>query len=90
MRGRSRNPLRVPLRSDCKLASVYGKTLRGMTTEELLGLNRNDLREYRSRRIRLLVVLAQYADSDAEAARLLEEAKHSSAEYAAFARTFVK
>lgn len=73
-----------------RLASVYGKTRRGITTEEVLGLNRTELREYRSRRIRHLVALAEYADWDPEAASLLEEAKQSSAEYAAFARALFK
>jgi uncharacterized protein (TIGR02646 family) len=73
-----------------RLASVYGKTSRGATTEQLLGLNRTDLREYRSRRICKLLVLAQYAGSDPEAARLIEEAKRSSGEYAAFARTLLR
>jgi hypothetical protein len=57
-----------------------------LPTEKLLGLNRTALREHRSKRIRHLVALAKYADSDREAASLLEEAKQSSAEYAAFAR----
>jgi uncharacterized protein (TIGR02646 family) len=69
-----------------RLASVYGKTRRGETTEDLLGLNRPELRDYRSRRVRHLVVLAQHAGSDREAAKLLQEAKLSDAEYAAFAR----
>jgi uncharacterized protein (TIGR02646 family) len=69
-----------------RLANVYGRTPRGATTEELLGLNRTHLREYRSRRVRRLVVLGQYADSDQEAAQLLKEAVQSDAEYAAFAR----
>jgi hypothetical protein len=73
-----------------KLASVYGKTVRGTITEKLLGLNRTDLRAHRSCRIRHLVVLAQYIDSDPEAAELVEEAKMSRAEYAAFARTLLK
>jgi hypothetical protein len=72
---------------ETKLASVYGKTLRGATTETLLGLNRPELREYRSTRIRHLVALAVLAGSDPEAAELLDEAKQSDAEYAAFART---
>ena len=69
-----------------KLASVYGKTRRGVTTEKLLGLNRLELREYRSRHVRTLLVLAHFAQTDPEAARLLAEAKKSYAEYAAFAR----
>lgn len=73
-----------------KLASVYGKTLRGETTEQMLGLNRTDLREYRSVSIRRLLALAKFADSDPVAANLLDEAKSSNAAYAAFARTLIK
>lgn len=73
-----------------RLASVYGKTPRGTTTEMLLGLNRTPLREHRSTRIRHLVALAQYARVDLDAAKLLDESKQSSAEYAAFARTLFK
>jgi hypothetical protein len=69
-----------------KLASVYGRTPRGTTTEELLGLNRTALREHRSERIRHLVALAEFARTNPEAAELLDEARTSSAEYAAFAR----
>jgi uncharacterized protein (TIGR02646 family) len=69
-----------------KLASVYGKTGRGVTTEKVLGLNRAELRGYRSRQICRLAALAHYAASDAKAAALLNEAKKSDAEYAAFAR----
>jgi uncharacterized protein (TIGR02646 family) len=69
-----------------KLASVYGKTRRGETTEALFGLNRAELRDYRSRRVRHLLALVQYASTDPAAAELLSEAKQSCAEYAAFAR----
>jgi uncharacterized protein (TIGR02646 family) len=70
----------------CRIASVYGVTPRGKTTETLLGLNRRELRAYRSRQIAKLYVLAQYARTDPEAKLLFEEAKKDSAEYAAFAR----
>ena len=69
-----------------KLASVYGKTERGETTETGLGLNRPDLRTYRSKRLAMLLCLAQYAQTDPEAQHLLDEAKQDDAEYAAFAR----
>jgi len=68
------------------LASVYGVTPRGVVTEELLGLNRPALRSYRSAQVRRLVALAQFAESDTEAAALLQLAQRSDAEYAAFAR----
>ena len=68
------------------IASVYGITQRGKTTENLLGLNRHDLRKYRSRCVQKLFVLARKAESDPEANALLNEAKQDEAEYAAFAR----
>lgn len=72
-----------------KLASVYGITTRGKTTEKLLGLNRADLRIYRSNYVHKLIVLATIAVSNAEAAQLLKEAKESDSPYAAFARALL-
>lgn len=69
-----------------QLASVYGKTERGKTTETLMGLNRHDLREYRSRKVKLLAYLMLRARTDPEARHLMEEALRDDAEYAAFAR----
>jgi uncharacterized protein (TIGR02646 family) len=69
-----------------KLASVYGKTVRGRTTETLLGLNRAELRQYRSRQVTRLAALACLARTHPEAHQLLEEARQDDAEYAAFAR----
>lgn len=71
---------------DCRIASVYGITPRGETTEKILGLNRNELRSYRSGQIARLYLLARFAASDPEAESLLNEAMKDSAEYAAFAR----
>lgn len=71
----------------CRIASVYGTTPRGKTTEKLLGLNRHELRAYRSCQVAKLHVLAHYAATDIEAKMLFEEAIKDSAEYAAFART---
>jgi uncharacterized protein (TIGR02646 family) len=70
----------------CRLASVYGTTPRGETTEAILGLNRNELLAYRSGQITKLYVIARLAASDPEAESLLKEAMEDSAEYAAFAR----
>ena len=70
-----------------KLASVYGKTKRGETTETELGLNRPDLRTHRSRQITRLAFIASIAPSNPEAQSLLDKAKQADAEYAAFART---
>ena len=69
-----------------RIASVYGTTDRGETTERLLGLNRHDLRDYRSRFVRKLHVLARFAVNDPEAKDLLEDAQKNNAEYAAFTR----
>jgi hypothetical protein len=67
---------------------VAGKTPRGNTTERILGLNRLDLREYRSRYIMKIAAIARFAPTDPEAARLLHEAKQPSAEYSRFAQLF--
>jgi uncharacterized protein (TIGR02646 family) len=69
------------------LASVYGTTTRGRTTEGLLGLNRPDLRHYRSQQIKKLAVLKQFAESNDEAKRLFDEAIRPDSEYSAFAQT---
>lgn len=73
-----------------QLASVYALTRRGEITESLFGLNRRELRTYRSQVVRKLVALARLAQADPEAAELLQSATQSDAEYAAFARTLVK
>lgn len=69
-----------------RLASVVGKTVRGRTTEQLLGLNRPELRAHRSRRVAMLRALSLHARSDPDAKRLIGEACQDDAEYAAFAR----
>ena len=71
-------------------ACIYGITPRGETTEKILGLNRHELREYRSGQIAKLYTLAQLADSDPEAAALFQEATEDSSEYSAFARAVKK
>jgi uncharacterized protein (TIGR02646 family) len=70
-----------------KLASVVYKTERGRVTVELFGLNRPDLRAYRSRVFEKLLALSRFAATDGEARHLLEEAQSDDGEYAAFART---
>ncbi|MCY1082734.1 HNH endonuclease [Archangium lansingense] len=69
-----------------KLASVRGKTPRGDTTERLLGLNRQDLRTYRSTHVKRLWFIAQKAATEPEARQLLDEAAASTREYSAFAQ----
>jgi uncharacterized protein (TIGR02646 family) len=73
---------------DTRLASVYGKTPRGITTEKVLGLNRPELRAFRSTEVCKLAVLARLARTDPEARSLLEAAARSDAQFAAFARLF--
>ncbi|RKH29464.1 retron system putative HNH endonuclease [Corallococcus sicarius] len=68
-----------------QLASVRGRTPRGQTTETRLGLNRNDLRAYRSKQLKKLWFIAQRAGQDPEARRLLEEAASPSEPFSAFA-----
>jgi hypothetical protein len=69
-----------------RLASVYGKTPRGATTEKVLGLNRPELRAFRSTEVCKLAALARFARRDSEARTLLEEATRDDAQFAAFAR----
>jgi uncharacterized protein (TIGR02646 family) len=72
-----------------KLASVYAVTSRGHTTENLLGLNRHELREYRSKFVQKLLVLATIAAHNPEAASLIKDAKEGSSPYAAFSRALL-
>lgn len=69
-----------------RLATVIEKTVRGKITKDLLGLNRNDLRDYRSRQINKIFVLKKLSENDPEAAALFREALANSAEYSAFSR----
>jgi len=68
------------------VASVVGRTPRGVTTENLIRLNRWELRDYRSLQVRKLQVVAVVARTDTDARTLLADACKSAAEYAAFAR----
>lgn len=69
-----------------RLATVIEKTVRGKITNYLLGLNRNDLRDYRSRYVNKLFIIQKLAETDPEAADLFREAQLDSTEYSAFAR----
>jgi uncharacterized protein (TIGR02646 family) len=73
-----------------KITTVVGKTKRGIITEEILGLNRTDLRIYRSIQIEKIMVLFSMASSNKEAKFLLDDATRDDAEYAAFARALIK
>jgi len=70
-----------------RIATVRPLTSRGRVTESTLGLNRKDLREYRSRQIKRLIALALSEATHLEAREELQEAKEPHSEYSAFARS---
>lgn len=72
-----------------QLASVWGITQRGELTERTLGLNRLELRRYRSEQVKKLAYIALRAVDDPEANALWVEAQADSSEYAAFARALI-
>ncbi len=72
--------------SEAELASVYGKNMKGETTEKLLKLNRRELIRHRSEFIKKLVILASHSSQNIQAKKLLEEACEAQSEYSAFAR----
>jgi uncharacterized protein (TIGR02646 family) len=72
-----------------QLASVYGTTGRGIVSERVLGLNRPELREYRSRYVRKILVLERLAPMHTDAAALLAEARTDRAPYVAFVRALI-
>ncbi|MFH0728221.1 MAG: retron system putative HNH endonuclease [Pseudomonadota bacterium] len=74
--------------SEAMLTTVVGKTTRGKTTEKMLGLNRNELRAYRTRIIAMLYALAFHAETDPYAKQLLDEARKADSEYSAFTSVF--
>ena len=78
--------LKFEFDSKTYLAYVTGTSRRGITTEQLIGLNRIDLLAYRSYKVKMLEVIARLSHTDMEARNLLEEATHPEREYAAFAR----
>ena len=70
-----------------KLATVTFKSTRGRTTIDLLGLNRDDLRTYRSKFIEKLIVISKFIQTDPDARQIIELAQRDDGEYAAFARS---
>lgn len=72
-----------------RLASVYGTTTRGETTERLLGLNRAHLRAHRSSFVQKLLFIALHAEEDPRAAALFDESRRPSSEYSAFANALI-
>jgi hypothetical protein len=69
-----------------KIATVIGKTRRGEVTENLLALNRHDLRNYRSKQVQKLYVLSILAQTNPEAKAIFQEAQMDNAEYSAFSK----
>ncbi len=74
---------------EAMVASVYGTSKRGKVTESVLGLNRSDLRVHRSLFVKRLIVIAEFAKTNAAASELLKECVENKAEYAAFARALI-
>jgi len=73
-----------------KLATVSYKTERGRVSIDLFGLNRPDLRGYRSKMIEKLYVLSRMARMDNEAKSLLDQSLNDEEEYAAFSRELMR
>jgi hypothetical protein len=68
-------------------ATVYGKTTRGETTEQIIGLNRPDLLKHRSKFVQKLICLAEFSrQGDPQAQALINQASAATEEYAAFSR----
>ena len=76
--------------NNTKLASIYGKTNRGSTTETVIGLNRYDLRMYRSRWIKQILFLMARASIDDEAKMLLSEIITEDSDYLGFIQFIIK
>lgn len=71
------------------IASVLGVTPRGLTTETVLKLNRDELRNKRSYHVKTLLALATLYDVNDEAKSLFDQAidaQNANSEYLAFAR----
>jgi len=79
--------LRFVYEPTAQLASVYGRTERGATTEEVLGLNRPELRAHRSDKVKMMAAICLMAATNASAAKLWAELQDASKEYSAFARS---
>jgi uncharacterized protein (TIGR02646 family) len=68
------------------LALVIPKNFRGDVSEQVYGLNREELRRQRSKFVRNLIALAHFYHENAEAKSILDAAIENGGEYAAFAR----
>jgi uncharacterized protein (TIGR02646 family) len=72
------------------IATVGFLTRRGEISIELYGLNRNELRSYRSDFVKKLYVLSKFTATKPEAKALLDAAITNDAQYAAFTRSLPK
>jgi uncharacterized protein (TIGR02646 family) len=79
--------LRFEFDARTKIAVVIGMTLRGVTTEQHLGLNRPKLVTHRYTWVRNIAALKRLAITDVGANALYQEAIKSESQYAAFARS---
>ena len=70
---------------ETQLASVVGKDGRGKVVQEILNLNRKDLREHRTRELKKLLLLFKLAKTgDQEAIKLVTQSCKFDEEYTAF------
>jgi hypothetical protein len=68
-----------------QLASIFGKDGRGKVVQEILNLNRKDLRKHRSDHIKKLISLFEFAKTgNQEAIEILRESCKFDGEYSAF------
>ena len=75
---------------ETKLASVVGKDGRGKVVQEILDLNRKDLREHRTKELKKLLLLFKLAKTgDQEAIKLVTQSCKFDEEYTAFALFYI-
>jgi hypothetical protein len=78
--------LRFDFDPKLKIANVLGITNRGETTRTILGLNRPQLLEHRTKFVRKLWAIASWYHQDAAAREIIDSAIAPEEEYSAFAR----
>ena len=75
---------------ETQLASVVGKDGRGKVVQEILDLNRKDLREHRTKELKKLLLLFKLAKTgDQEAIKLVTQSCKFDEEYTAFALFYI-
>jgi len=75
---------------ETKLASVVGKDGRGKVVQEILDLNRKDLREHRTKELKKLLLLFKLAKTgDQDAINLVTQSCKFDEEYTAFALFYI-